>query len=103
MNTRLIRGVLTLMFSILIMGGLFGFVYYLDNAPTHIENVDCFDRFGNLIQGLNCDDEVFDNELLEEFKDFFIFLIFPMLLLVLFFTMGIIDITISLNREKAKQ
>lgn len=103
MSKELIRGIFMLMVSIIIMGGILGFVYYLDNAPTHIEKVNCFDKFGNLIGGLTCDDEVYDNGLLEKYQGFIMFIIFPMMISAFIFILGIIIIINSLSRENGNK
>ena len=71
--------------GIIILGILFllviGTVVDSTYAESHIEEVDCYDRWGNKIQGAICDEEVYDSWLMQNLD---IIMIFGMMLMFLF-------------------
>ena len=69
---------------------------------THVEQVHCYDRYGNEIQGFNCNEVVFDNGIVESAKDFLpIFLPLIMLLGMLVILMGLMLMIIGVNQERS--
>jgi len=76
--------ILATLFVILIASFLFGtsliIASYIVNQPTHIEEVKCYDRYGNEILNQVCEEEVFDSKQMEilESSLFLIMFTFPL-------------------------
>lgn len=59
----------------------------LGMSPTHIENVECYDRWNNEIIGVTCEEEVYNDkyaQIISEYIEFTFFpIIFGLMILVL--------------------
>ncbi len=57
-------------------------------SETHIEEVECYDKYGNEILDVTCEEKVYNNEFVQEGIDFFtvmgFFLIVSGVLMILF-------------------
>ncbi len=61
------RGIALILLALgftLVIGGLIPFIQDMKdnyNASSHIEEVNCYDRYGNLIKGVTCEKKVYPN------------------------------------------
>ena len=75
-----------ILIGFLIWAGIFVFASYILPLPSHIEDVDCYDRNYNVIQGVTCDEKVYDKEWMNSYFD-------PIILLMLFLLFLLIGLT----------
>lgn len=73
-------GILMLLCSI---SGLFSLAYIMNHAPHQEVRVDCYDRYSNVIEGLDCFDTQYDSPIIQPFMEMGD-------LIALFFTIAII-------------
>ncbi|KKK60627.1 hypothetical protein LCGC14_3022490 [marine sediment metagenome] len=78
---QFICGLLLVISPIILLG-------FLGEAPKHIELTECYDRYGNEIIGVDCEELRYNSELLQLFSELAILSVFIML-------MGIMLIVIS--------
>ena len=84
---------------------VFGFllllpVYYLEEQPTEKVNIPCYDRYGSMLQGIDCTEERYINPIIQEFSYYLFFLVLISLMSIL---LGLFMIIIESIIPKEKE
>ena len=91
MTRDILIGGLFIILGLLMIVGIINILLLPAFQETHVEQVHCYDRHGNEIQGLNCNEVVFDNYLVESVKNTLpIFVILIMILGIIINLMGVV-------------
>lgn len=69
MNGEITKGIVMLICVVLTILSLASFISYIGSLETDIQQVDCYDRFANKIQGVTCDEIIYDGIFTEMIVD----------------------------------
>lgn len=96
---RKLLGVAWILLGLFLLGAIIGFAYYMESLPTYIKSVDCYDRNYNVIQGVSCDEKVFEEEWINQAFDPYLVMALFMCIILLGFILVLYGVLLLTWRE----